>query len=70
MATAISRYLKYISVLVVIFAILYNYEIPQDGSSSNSTTWLLTKTATIHQHPNQVYRVIASIDKYPSVSIK
>ena len=69
MATVLPRYLKYLSFLMMIFAVLYKYEIPVDESTaaSNRTTWVLSKIATVHQERAHVYRIIANIDKYATV---
>lgn len=67
MLSVISRNWKGLSILVVIFGVLYKYEIPQDSSSPLQTTLLVAKTATIHQSRSRVYRVIAAVKDYSSV---
>lgn len=58
-----SRPVKYVSILVVIVAILSKYELEVERN-----TWLLTKAATIHYDRAHVYRVIANVNKYSQVN--
>jgi hypothetical protein len=67
MATVLPRYLKYVSLIVMFFAVLYKYEIPLDPSSSDAKTSMLTKIATVQYDRTHVYKVITNIDKYASV---
>jgi hypothetical protein len=67
MATVLPRYLKYFSLVVMFFAVLYKYEIPLDPSSSDTKTLMFTKIATIQYDRAHVYKVITNVDKYASV---
>ncbi len=71
MATVFPRYVKYLSLIVMLFAILYKYEIPLDPSSSSSDpkTFLFTKVATVQYDRKHVYKVLTNIDKYASVCL-
>jgi len=69
MATVLPRYLKYLSLIVMFFAILYKYEIPRDPSSPDAKTLMFTKVATVQYDRAHVYKVITNIDKYASVSL-
>lgn len=60
---ALPQYLKYCSLIVMFFAILYKYEIP----STDTKTLMITKVATVHYDRAHVYKVITNIDKYPVV---
>ena len=64
MAIVLPGYLKYLSFIILIIAILSKYEIP---SSTDSKTFLFTKTATIQHDRAHVYKVITNIDKYATV---
>ncbi|CAF4104146.1 unnamed protein product, partial [Adineta steineri] len=66
MAIVLPPYLKYISFLMILFAILCKYEIPLDPSTSDRKTLLFTKTATVQCDRAHVYKVITNIDKYTS----
>jgi hypothetical protein len=70
MATILSRYLKYPSLIVMVFAILYKYEVPRDSLTKDRTSWLITKVATIQQNRADVYKIVSNIDKYASVRIQ
>jgi len=68
MATVLPRYLKYVSLIVMLLAVLYKYEIPLDPSSSSDTkTLMFTKIATVQYDRIHVYKVITNIDKYTLV---
>jgi hypothetical protein len=67
MATTLPRYLKYLSLIVMFFAILYKYEIP---SSTDKKTLMFTKIATLQYDRAHVYKIITNIDKYASVCFK
>jgi hypothetical protein len=67
MATVLPRYVKYLSLIVMLFAVLYKYEIPLDPSSTDTKTFMFTKIATIQYDQVHVYKVITNIDKYASV---
>jgi hypothetical protein len=62
MATILPRYLKYLSIVVIFFAVLYKYEI-----STDTKTLMFTKTATVQHDRTHVYKFITDIDKYTSV---
>ena len=62
MAIILSRYFKYFAYVVLIFAILYKYEI-----SSDKKTFVLTKKATLQYNRSYVYKIITNINKYPVV---
>ncbi len=51
----------------MIIAILYKYEIPLDSSTTDTKTFLFTKTATLQYDRAHVYKVITNIDKYATV---
>ena len=70
MPMVLPRYVKYLSLVVMFFAILYKYEIPIDPSSTDTKTLMFTKIATIPHDRAHVYKVITNIDKYASVSLK
>lgn len=63
MAIILPRYLKYVSVFILIIAILYKYEI-----SSDQKTLLITKEATFQYNRSHVYKIISDIKRYPMVS--
>ena len=69
MATILPRYLKYLSIIVMFFAILYKYEIPIDSSTTTTDKkiFMFTKTATVQYDRTHVYRILTNIDKYNSV---
>ncbi len=67
MATVLPRYLKYLTLIVMLFAVLYKYEIPFDLSSSDRKTLMFTKIATVQYDRGHVYKVITNIEKYASV---
>ncbi len=62
MAFILPRYLKYISVVILIVSILYKYEITPDKK-----TILITKKATLQYNRSHVYKIITNIEKYPVV---
>ncbi|UJR23201.1 hypothetical protein I4U23_026220 [Adineta vaga] len=64
MATTLPRYLKYLSLIVVLIAILSNYEIPSNSSSNDRKTLMFTKIATVQHDRTHVYRVLTNIEKY------
>ncbi len=70
MATILPRYLKYLSLIVMFFAILYKYEIPFDSSSTDKKTLMFTKIATVQYDRAHVYKIITNIDKYASVCLR
>jgi hypothetical protein len=65
MAFILTRYFKYFSIFVLIFSVLYKYEIPSDPS--NKKTLLIKKNATFQYNRSHVYNIITNIDKYPTV---
>lgn len=67
MTTTLPRYVKYLSLFVVLIAILYKYEIPLDPSSPETKTLIFTKVAAVQHDRTHVYKVITNIDKYASV---
>ncbi len=67
MDTILPRYLKYFSIVIMIFGILYKYEIPPAKDSSDRKTFLLTKKSTLQYNRSYVYKIITNIDKYPVV---
>jgi hypothetical protein len=62
MATVLPRYLKYVSLIVMLLAVLYKYEIPSD-----TKTLMFTKIATVQYDRIHAYKVITNIDKYTLV---
>ncbi len=62
MAIILPRYLKYLSLIIMFFAILYKYEI-----STDTKTFMFTKIATVQYDRAHVYKIITNIDKYASV---
>ncbi|UJR25721.1 hypothetical protein I4U23_007072 [Adineta vaga] len=70
MASIFSRYLKHISCIILIFAILYKYEIP--AKSSDGKILLITKSSTLAYDKLHVYQIITNIDKftgwYPNIA--
>lgn len=70
MATILPRYLKYLSLVVMFFAVLYKYEIPLDSASTDTKILMLTKLATVQYDRTHVYKIITNIDKYPSVCFR
>ena len=70
MPTVLPRSLKYFSLIVMCFGVLYKYEIPLDPSSTDKKTLMFTKIATIQYDRAHVYKVITNIDKYPSVCLR
>jgi len=67
MASIFPRYLKYFSIVIMIFAILYKYEIPPAKDSSDRKTFLLTKKSTLQYNRSYVYKILTNIDKYTVV---
>jgi len=67
MAIILQGYFKYLSIVIILFAILYQYEIPFDRSSSDKNTLLLTKKATLQYNRSYVFKIITNIDKYVAV---
>ena len=67
MATVLPRYVKYLSLIVMLMAVLYKYEIPLDPSSTDPKTLIFTKVATVQHDRAHIYKVITNIDKYASV---
>lgn len=63
MAIILPGYLKYISVFVLLTAILYQYE-----TSSDNKTLLITKEATFQYNRSHVYSIVSDIKRYPLVS--
>ncbi|CAF5055780.1 unnamed protein product [Rotaria sp. Silwood1] len=64
MAIILPRYLKYLSLIVMFFGVLYKYEVPSDPSSSDTKTLMLTKIATVQYDRAHVYKVITNVEKY------
>lgn len=68
MASVFPRYLKYLSIVIMIFAILYKYEIPS-ADSSDKKTLLVTKKSTLQYNRSHVYKIITNIDQYALVCL-
>ncbi|CAF0751021.1 unnamed protein product [Adineta steineri] len=60
MASTLPPYIKYLSAIVLIFGILYKYEIP----TTDNKTFLLTKKSTLQYNKSHVYQIITNIDRY------
>ena len=67
MLSNLTRYSRYLAFFILILAILYQYEIPSDISTSDNSTFLLTKTAIFPRNRTFVYQIIADIQKFPLV---
>ncbi|CAF1514075.1 unnamed protein product, partial [Adineta steineri] len=60
MASTLPPYIKYLSAIVLIFGILYKYEIP----TTDNKTFLLTKKSTLQYNKSHVYQIITNVDRY------
>ncbi len=67
MANILSGYLKYFSIIIIIFAILYKYEISSDRSSTDKKTLIVTKKAVLEYNRSYVFNIITNINKYSMV---
>lgn len=67
MSSNLTRYSRYLAFFILILAILYQYEVPSDISTSDNSTFLLTKTAIFPRNRTFVYQIIADIQKFPLV---
>lgn len=67
MAIVLPAYLKYLSLIVLVIAILSKYEVSFDPSSGDRKTAMLTKIATVQVDRAHVYKFITNIEKYSSV---
>lgn len=67
MAILVSKYLRYTSMVILIFAIFYKYEISSDKSVSDKKTLLLTKKAVLPYNRSFLYEIITNINKYTVV---
>jgi len=67
MANTLSGCLKYFSIIMMILAILYKYEISSDRSSSDKKTLIVTKQAVLECNRSYVFNIITNINKYAMV---
>lgn len=67
MAIVLPAYLKYLSFIVLLIAILSKYEVRFDPSLGDKKTAMLTKIATVQVDRTHVYKFITNIEKYTSV---
>lgn len=68
MANILSGCLKYFSIIILIFAILYKYEISSDRSSSDDKkTLIVAKKAMLEYNRSYVFNIITNINKYAMV---